>query len=212
MAQSPPESSEKLEVVRLPPGDLPGGFRCKPPGQADDLGDYLTQGDAQRDEAAGFARTYLVRRDAEFIAYFSLQADAIKLQPDEKVSRVPYASAPAIKLTRLGVRHDLQSNGYGSQLIALVVASALEIARVVGVRYLTLDAVADKKDWYIKKGWVENKVPLSEQHTTEALKEEGECSMRRDLGPIFARPATDGSPVLQLDAKSDAEFERQLKQ
>ena len=202
-----PNSSEieKPDIRRLPPGGIPGGFRCKAIGQADDLGDYLTDGSAIRDEATGFARSYLVYQNGELVAYFSLQADAIKLEPDEQDKKVPYESAPALKLTRIGVHFDLAGQGIGSKVLELVLATALDLSQSIGIRYLTLDSVADKVLWYEKRGFVRNRIVG--QPTTEADTNSGECSMRRDLGPIHIRPVVATSPVRSLHVEADPEFE-----
>jgi hypothetical protein len=146
-----------------------------------------------------------VHNDRELVAYFSLQADAIKLEPSENDARVPYESAPAVKLTRIGVRIDQARNGIGSEVLDLVVATALGISRSIGVRYLTLDSVADKVSWYEKREFVRNLIVS--QPTTEAVEKLGERSMRRDLGPVYIRPAAAETPVFSLETGSDAGFE-----
>jgi GNAT superfamily N-acetyltransferase len=178
--------SVPFTVEAMPPGLDTGGFRCEAEGKKDDIGDYLTQGDAEHDQQAGFSRAFIVRDSAgEIIAYYSLQADSVKLVPGEIVD-VPYKSAPAIKVARIGVRFDQRGQGVGSKLLKYIESEVLLLAEQIGVRFITLDAVSDQIDWYRKRGYV---FMLEQaQKSSEAEHESGDRSMYRDLGWLSERP------------------------
>jgi len=81
-------------VEAMPPALDAGGFYCEVQGN-DEIGDYLRQGDAARNQEAGFSRTFIVRSLAgELIAYYSLQADAVRLARGERIDGVPYNPRP----------------------------------------------------------------------------------------------------------------------
>ncbi|MCE2900229.1 MAG: GNAT family N-acetyltransferase [Gemmatimonadetes bacterium] len=171
----------------MPPGFLLGGFRCEAPDNADAIGAYLADGTAARDQEVGFSRPYLVRDGAgEVIGYYTLLADAIRLEDGEVDSTWDYRSAPCIKVARLGVRYDRRGSGIGPALLELITVQALELGQQIGVCYLTLDAVGDKVDWYRKRGFEFTRI--ADQPSTEADKANGDRSMRYDLGPLQDRP------------------------
>ncbi len=181
-------ASPLFTIEPMPPGFRLGGFRCEPDGIEDEIGEYLADGDAARDQEVGYSRTYLVRDDAfEVIAYFTLLADAIRLDDGEADSTWAYRSAPCIKVARLGVRIDRRRRGIGERLLQLIRVHAFEIGERIGVRYLTLDAIGPRVGWYQKQGFVFTQ--LADQPSTEADKANGDRGL--DLGPISARPSLD---------------------
>jgi GNAT superfamily N-acetyltransferase len=156
----------------------------------DEIGAYLAAGDAARDQSVGYSRTYLVKEnETDVIAYFTLLADAIRLEDGEGDSKWAYKSAPAIKIARLGVRHDRRRRGIGGQMLALIKVYAFEIGERIGVRYLTLDAVGPMIDWYKNQDF--EFTDIAEQPSTEADVINGDRSMRFDLGRISERPSLD---------------------
>jgi GNAT superfamily N-acetyltransferase len=172
----------------MPPGFRLGGFRCEPPDKDDEIGAYLADGTAAHDQEVGFSRTYLVRDvEGSVVGYYTLLADAIRLEDGEVDSAWEYRSAPCIKVARLGVRHDRRGRGIGPVLLDLITVHALELGQQIGVRYITLDAVGDKVDWYRKRGFEFTRI--ADQPSTEADKANGDRSMRFDLGPLQDRPA-----------------------
>lgn len=128
---------DSLTVQPLPPGFKPGGFDCG----EQELTDYLCDGTAQEDEKAGVARTYLVMSEGEFVAYFSVLADAIRLETKERPPGCRYSSAPALKLGRMGRKVEVKGSGIGPWILDYVVGMARDMSKTVGVRYVTLDAL-----------------------------------------------------------------------
>ena len=139
----------------MPPAFTAGGFDCG----EQELSDYLCDGTARRDQEAGMARTYLVRSSGELIGYFSVLADAIRLDTRERPEGCCYSSAPSLKLGRMGVSKDKQGSGVGFWILDYIVGMARAMSSQVGIRYVTLDAL--KKPtlvaWYKRYGFVENR-------------------------------------------------------
>lgn len=147
---------DSLTVERLPPGFDPAGFDC---GEKD-LTDYLTDGTAAADEATAFSCCYVVRTDAgDLVGYFAILADSIRLSGKERPVGVRYSTAPAVKVGRMGVDRAFRGRGVGVWILDYVVGFARTLADNLGVRYVTLDALA--KDslvrWYESYGFVRNK-------------------------------------------------------
>lgn len=140
----------------MPPGYAPGGFDCG----ENELTEYLTDGSAHRDQRASYSKTYLIldQRDQTLIGYFSVLADAIKLQRKEKPDGITYSMAPAIKLGRMGIDKRFRGHGLGQGILLFVIGLARRLSREVGVRYVTLDALPRDGlvTWYEKRGFVRN--------------------------------------------------------
>lgn len=184
------DPAASLRIEPMPPGFALGGFRCEPDGQEDEIGDYLATGTASADQERGFSRSYVVRDDQnEVIAYCTLLADAIILERGESDVDWPYESAPCLKIARLGVRCDQRGNGLGGKLMAWVIAQAVELGERIGIRYITLDAVASQIPWYQRFGF--EFTTVLRQPSTEADKAAGDRSMKLDLGRLADR-AVDG--------------------
>lgn len=127
------------------------------------------------------------RKTKELIAYMTLSADAIKLTSDEKevhhISKVPYATVPALKIGKLAVNKNLSElvdrKGYGSFMLELARGFAFEM-NVLGIacRFLTVDADIEYNEstprFYEKNGFVINLCNKSRvpRHT---------ISMRKDI-------------------------------
>ena len=145
---------DTLTVKSLPPAFNAGGFDC---GNAD-LSEYLCDGTASREEAAGVGRTYLVYSGDQQVAYFNVLADSIRLSVKERIEGVPYSSAPAVKLGRMAVALGYQGRGIGTWVLDYVVGMARLMAGSVGVRYVSLDAKTEElaTGIYARYGFVRN--------------------------------------------------------
>ena len=142
-----------LRLSPMPLGFDPGAFDC---GESD-LTAYLCDGDACRDEAVGFARTYLVYGGDDSIGYVSVMADAIRLEAKERPDGVEYSSAPALKLGRMGLDKSHHGRGIGIWMLDMVVGMARTMGAKAGLRYVTLDALNDGLvAWYSDYGFVRN--------------------------------------------------------
>jgi len=145
-----------LTIVSLPPDFQPGGFSCGHTRVDKYLAKY-----AANDELAGVTRTYLVKNGDEMVAFVSVLCDAIWLEEQERPS--DEQGAPALKIGVMGVRKDLRGTKYegrtiGEWLIDWVVGMARSIAKMAGLRYVTLDALPENTlvDWYARNGFKTN--------------------------------------------------------
>ena len=145
---------DHLTVVPVPPGFQPGGFDCG----HEDMSNYLCDGTALRDEANSVTRTFLVRVGTDLIGYFSVLSDAIQLATKERPPGTNYSSAPALKLGRMGVDVRYRGKDVGIWILDYVVGLARSLAKDIGVRYVTLDALPEDRlvNWYTEYGFVQN--------------------------------------------------------
>ena len=154
-----------LRAEPLPTEFNAGSFDCGEP----DLTEYLTDGTAANEELAAFSCCYVVLTDADqFVGYFNVLADSIRLRTKERPAGIVYSSAPAIKLGRMGVDKPFKSKGVGYWILDYVVGLARDLSESVGVRYVTLDSLRQGglPGWYGRYGFVEN---LGEQDNRDAL-------------------------------------------
>lgn len=153
----------------------------------DEYNDFLKIADKFYD--INVSKTFLLIHNTtnELIAYMTLSADSIKLTSEEKdnhdISKVPYASIPALKIGKLAVNkelsEDIQVKGYGSFMLELARAFACSMNDSgVACRFITVDADIeynpDTPRFYEKNGFVENLSNKSRnaKHT---------ISMRKDI-------------------------------
>ena len=174
----------------MPPAFTAGGFRCEPPEKQDEIGAFLADGTALDHQSRGLSRTYLAYAVDDLegalpVAYFTLQADAVLTDEKTQQPTDHLGSIPALKITRLGVRNDQRGRRLGSYLLSYIEMMAIRVGRVIGVRYLTLDAVADKVEWYKGEDFVET---IIEQPTAEAGLATGDRSMWKDISDVANRP------------------------
>jgi GNAT superfamily N-acetyltransferase len=121
------------------------GFTCG----REELDQFLTQ-EAHNYSEHGLTETVVAfaGSDTNPAAYFSLSADGLKLESSEQFELglpfdCPILYLPAVKITKLAVRQDVQSNGLGATLIKVI--EGLAFNGSVAVRLLTVDAVNNPK-------------------------------------------------------------------
>ncbi len=144
----------QIIILPLPQGFDFEDFNCGEP----DYNDYLRDGTAYRDEAAGVARVYLAMYEDKPIGYFAVLNDAIQLETKERPKTIAYSSVPALKIGRLATSLEVQGQGIGKYLVQVVVGLAIAQSKVVGCRFVTLDALPGREDFYLRQGFVRNKL------------------------------------------------------
>lgn len=117
------------------------------------------------------SKTFLLvhKKTDELLAYMTLSADSIKLTNEEKtlheISKVPYASIPALKVGKLAVNKELseqaERKGYGSFMLEMARAFAFNMNELgIACRFITVDAdieyEPDTPRFYEKNGFIEN--------------------------------------------------------
>lgn len=96
------------------------------------------------------------------MAYFSLANDKITMNEKEKnfwnklAKRIPNnkrrSSYPALKLCQLAVDDNFASNGFGRLIVSRTIKIAYDFN--VGCRFVTVDAIPEAEDFYVKMGFV----------------------------------------------------------
>ena len=113
------------------------------------------------------------------VAYFTVLADSIKLDEQERPRDVRYITAPAIKLGRIAVDARFGGRGVGDFVLNYVVGLGRSLAHQIGLRYVTLDAL-DRPTLisrYERFGFIRNVSPS----VSEDGEPSKEVSMRFDL-------------------------------
>lgn len=116
------------------------------------------------------SKTFLLihKKTSELLAYMTLSADSIKLTNEEKqlhdISKVPYASIPALKVGKLAVNKEMSDTakrkGYGSFMLDMARAFAFSMNEIgIACRFITVDADIEYElntpCFYKKNGFVE---------------------------------------------------------
>ncbi|MDE5812416.1 MAG: GNAT family N-acetyltransferase [Muribaculaceae bacterium] len=134
-------------------------FKCV----EDDLNDFLFE-DAKHFQAELLAVTYLIESKDEnvTIAYYSLLADKIVFNPEEKKSwnklnrSIPNEkrrrSYPAVKIGRLAVNADFSGMGIGTFILDSIKYAFAYVKRL-GCRFITVDALASAIPFYERNGF-----------------------------------------------------------
>lgn len=149
----------KLRQFQLSPKTDIKPFRC-----ADaDLNEFLLE-DAKSFQEELMAVTYLLEYMEQnvTVAYFSLLADKIIFNPEEKSSwnkinrKIPNPkrrrSYPAVKIGRLAVNSNFAGNGIGTFILDNIKYVFANVKRL-GCRFITVDALSSAVNFYDKNGF-----------------------------------------------------------
>ena len=120
--------------------NLGQGFRCL-------RGEFVTywkQGRIQREAEAHLCQCWVLRVGDALAGYITLLADKLQAENPLLVEEgVKYQTFPAIKIGLLAV--DRRARGAGSHLVEWAIEYvATELVPVVGVRFVTVDALYDR--------------------------------------------------------------------
>lgn len=96
----------------------------------------------------------MIMLNSELVGYFTLQRKDIQLQ--DGVAEV----RSSLDIARLAVSEPMQNKGIGEATIKLI----KEIANMINERYITLDALFEKREWYRKLGF---KPAIEQEYETE---------------------------------------------
>ena len=123
----------RLAVLRAPPPEFHSG--------RDELDDWLSRHGLAATQARS-SLVYLAYSDAWMVGYFALSAGAI--DPADAGSRtrqgMPRYPIPVVLLARMAVAQDEQGEGVGRELVQQAAEITLDVARLVAVRALLVDA------------------------------------------------------------------------
>jgi len=149
----------KLTQIQLSADTKIKPFKCA----EDDLNGFLFD-DAKHFQEELMAVTYLLenRQENITVAYFSLLADKISFNPDEKTiwnklnRGIPNSkrrrSYPAVKIGRLAVNEKHVGTGIGTFILDSIKYTYTTVKRI-GCRFLTVDALNSATSFYEKNGF-----------------------------------------------------------
>jgi len=146
------------DVIRLTAKTEIKSFDCGD----DDLNDFLNK-DAKNYLASLLSVTYLIQRDTEILAYFSLSNDRItrfdvgksewnKLNRNVANDKRK-KSYPAVKLGRLAVDKKSAQLGFGKLILYYIRETYANDLQTAGCRFITVDAYATATDFYERNGF-----------------------------------------------------------
>lgn len=115
---------------------------------------------AQRNEASGSSRTFVVCQSETVVGYYTLATGGIThIEATSKVRRNAPDPIPVLILGRLAVDATHQGKGIGEGLLRDALLRSLAVSESVGVRAVLVHAITDKaKDFYLKNGFSESPI------------------------------------------------------
>ncbi len=149
----------RLRQYQLSQDSVIKPFKCV----EDDLNGFLFD-DAKHFQKELMTVTYVIEDSIEnvTVAYFSLLADKISFNPDEKnvwnkLNRnIPNnkrrRSYPAVKVGRLAVNKDYMGNGLGTFILDNI-KYAFSTVKRLGCRFITVDALSTAVKFYERNGF-----------------------------------------------------------
>lgn len=114
--------------------------------------------EALEEQKQGLNTTFLLLVENKIAGFISLCNDSIRLDLNERdEDSVPYTNIPALKIARLAIDNKYQYNGWGDFLIKYAVSIAMEIRKLSGIKFLTVDCYEHRLSYYKEKiGFKEN--------------------------------------------------------
>lgn len=143
-----------------------------------DLNDFV-QNDARRLERCDVTRVYIAAAGAKAVGYLALLADTIVLKSNERkhldLTRQDSKNVPAVKVGRLAVDLQFQRRGVGEALMRIAYQIAISTRRPLGCRLLTVDAYPASEEFYVKLGFIRNKVAPEDETCPTCKKPLNRC-------------------------------------
>ena len=110
---------------------------------------------ASQYEKRNLGRTYVaVRRDEKRVyGYYTLASGSVSVQdlPDDAPRNLPRHPIPMIRLARLAVDENVQGQGLGYALFVDALKRCLELAEVLGVHAVEVDAIDQQAEMFYRK-------------------------------------------------------------
>jgi GNAT superfamily N-acetyltransferase len=141
-----------LEIKRLDDTHDVSNFEC----DIEDLNEFLIE-KSHHQMRNRWNVTFVCLYQSIVVAYFTWCADSIRVKELEKEDKedlkdlgIIYNDLPALKLCRLAVDKKYEGNRIGPGLVELTIANARYLSKIVGVRFITVDAYFMNK-WLYEK-------------------------------------------------------------
>ena len=129
------------------------GFDCGEPSLNDFLNLYAGQ-----QQKRNLNRIYVATDEGGAVkGFYCLSASSIAFNelPDALAKRLPRYPVPAVLLGRFAVDQNYQGQGLGRNLLAHALARVSEVAKLIGVAFVVVDAKSEKAaDFYRRLGFV----------------------------------------------------------
>jgi GNAT superfamily N-acetyltransferase len=115
---------------------------------------------AERNEASGASRTYVVCVGRKVVGYYTLAAGAVAhLEAPGRIRRNMPDPVPVMLLGRLAVEKSIHGRGVGTGLLQDAVLRIVRAAEIAGVRAILVHAISEAaKRFYEKYGFVSSPV------------------------------------------------------
>ena len=142
---------ESLRVIPLIKDAVLSSFHSN----NNELNDFLIN-DALASQNFLISRTYLCYHDETLVGFLTLVTDTIEVKLVEALDGVDgyqYSKYPCIKIARIAVDRDYAGKGIGRFLLLWAVGTVYRVSRVVGCRYITVDAKRESVQFYEKNGF-----------------------------------------------------------
>jgi len=136
-------SQKDIEIIPL--SEITASFTNKFNCGTKDLNDFLLE-DAlkQQKESVNLTYLWMSKGKKEILAYITLCSDSIHLfgEKKEEMKRIgiSYKALPALKICRMAVNKNHSNKGIGTKMIAFAINIVIEINKLCGCRFLTLEA------------------------------------------------------------------------
>lgn len=148
--------------------------------------DSFLKTEAYLEQKDGLNTTHLLvdEEKNKIAAYISLCNDSIRLDFSEQDKMgYSYTTIPSLKIARLAVSTDYQHHGIGKLLIQFSVYISIQLRKLSGVAFVTLDCFKHRLSFYKSIGFVENVIqPIILPYDTP-------ISMRLDIKEYLSQMA-----------------------
>ena len=148
--------------------------------------DSFIKAEAYQEQENGLNTTHLLidEETNKIAAYVSLCNDSIRLDFSEHDKMgYSYTTIPSLKIARLAVSTDYQHRGIGRLLIQFSVYIGIQLRKLSGVAFVTLDCFKHRLSFYRSFGFVENVIqPITLPYDTP-------ISMRLDIKEYLSHMA-----------------------
>lgn len=142
---------EPFEAVELISQGLDySRFECGNP----DFNDFIAN-EALADQKKGYSITYVGIIGGKPAAFVTLIAAAYRTEDFRAAGAdgYRYRDIPAIKIARMATDTQFQGRGCGRTLIDYSFTVALNVKKHVGCRLLITDALPERVNWYVQRGF-----------------------------------------------------------
>lgn len=119
-----------------------------------DLNKYIRT-HAKQNDANNLSKTYVCEDDDQIVGFVTLCNAQIEFRsmPENYQANNPKYPIPAIRIARLGVDMKYQSKGFGKALLWYALRKIMQVAVIVGTKFVIVDAKENARSFYEKYGF-----------------------------------------------------------